>query len=70
MDPKFSARIASDLLESDRESCEDKAFDKDPKNAESVNKIECYGQFMCKKMTNAFGEWKGFEIPEVKYDYN
>jgi hypothetical protein len=24
---------------------------------------------MCKKMTNAFGEWKGFEIPEVKYDY-
>ena len=35
-----------------------------------MDQVPSYGEYMCKKMTNAFGEWKGFEIPEVKYDYN
>lgn len=56
MDPKFSARVSTKILESDRKHCEDRAYDE----AHSEEVIENFGKILCKKMTNAYGEWKGF----------
>jgi isopenicillin N synthase-like dioxygenase len=69
-DPKYSARVPTDCLISSRKFCEDFEFDSQNSNKEDVEKLQPYGDWLCKKMTNAYGEWKNFEIPNVHYDYS
>lgn len=65
LDPKFSALISSDILESKREYCEDKEFDKQAKeDGKQIAQLLPHGKILLKKMTKAYGEWKGFKIPE------
>ena len=60
MDPKFSARVSKSILESDRKLCEDFEYD----NAHPEEEIINFGKILCRKITNSYGEWKGFKIPE------
>ena len=34
-----------------------------------MDQLISYGQMVCNKLVGAWGEWKGFEIPKIKYDY-
>jgi len=70
LEPKFSARISNTVLDSSRTHCEDLDFDRNPANSEEVDKLRPFGEVLCKKLTSAYGEWKGFEIPEISYDYS
>ena len=36
-DPKFSARISEKLLQSNRKSCEDEQYEKDPNNTQEID---------------------------------
>ena len=54
-DPKYSAITDRDVLSKNTILCEEGPKDK-------PNQLN-FGQVLCSKMTNAFGEWKGFEIP-------
>jgi hypothetical protein len=45
--------------------CEDKEYDERQKVNGAENEVlVSYGKLICKKMTNSYGEWKGFEIPK------
>ena len=68
-EPKFSARISNTTLSSSRKLCEDPEYEKDPANKEEMDKIETYGQFMCKSKLTV-GEWKGFVPPKIEYDFS
>ena len=70
LEPKHSARIGENILESSRKSCEDDEYDNAPENQEEISKLIPYASVMCSKVTGAYGEWKGFEIPHIKYDYS
>ena len=69
MDPKFSARVSNDILQSTRTLCEDDDYDNDPANKEEVAKLVSCGQKICEGLYR-FGEWKGFKTPDVNYDYD
>lgn len=65
LDPKFSALISDQIIQSRRIWCEDKDFDQRQKdNGDQVEALQSYGKLLCQKLTNSYGEWKGFEIPE------
>jgi hypothetical protein len=34
-----------------------------------MDQLISYGQMVCNKLVGAWGEWKGFEVPEIKYNY-
>mmetsp|Transcript_13790 Transcript_13790/g.23523 ORF Transcript_13790/g.23523 Transcript_13790/m.23523 type:complete len:90 (+) Transcript_13790:986-1255(+) len=65
---KHSARIELDVLKSGKELCEDYASDVSP--SEGGKEVEPFGVFLCKSMTNSFGEWKNFQIPHIHFDYS
>ena len=60
--PKYSAIVDTDILQSERQLCEDPEYDKKMVIANGGQKPKSlmYGQVLCRKMTNAYGEWKGF----------
>jgi hypothetical protein len=60
LEPKHSARIGENILESKRKSCEDQEYENDPENQEEISKLVPYAEMMCSKVTGAYGEWKGF----------
>lgn len=70
LEPKFSARISDTILDSKRKQCEDLKYDKDPANAKEVSGLRSYGEVLCSKLVGAYGEWHGFTIPKVKFDYH
>ncbi len=35
-----------------------------------MDQLISYGQMVCNKLVGAWGEWKGFEVPEIKYNIN
>ena len=69
LEPKHSARIGDGILDSSRKQSEDFEYDQDPANAEEVEKLQPFGRLVTAKITGAYGEWKGFKIPEINYDY-
>ncbi len=34
-----------------------------------MDQLISFGQMVCNKLVAAYGEWKGFEVPSVNYDY-
>jgi len=56
-------------LASSRKFSEDFEYDFDPKNQDEISKLVPFGQFLCSKISGAFGEYKNIELPEVSYDY-
>ena len=34
-----------------------------------MEQLLSFGQMACNKLVGAYGEWKGFIIPDVTYDY-
>ena len=34
-----------------------------------MKSLESFGSYLCSKMTGEYKEWKGFEIPEISFDY-
>lgn len=44
-EPKLSARITTNILESERKTCEDIDYDLDPKNRKEVENTLTYGEF-------------------------
>lgn len=41
----------------------------DPKNEEEVKNLQPYGDSLVSKITNAFGEWHGFQTTKTCFDY-
>ena len=70
LEPKFSARISDNILQSKRRQCEDLRYDKDPANAKEVKQLRSYAEVVCSKLVGAYGEWHGFTVPKVKFDYH
>ena len=70
-DPKYSARLSPFLLESSRTTCEDRKYEKDPKNEEEMLNLPPYGKVLVDVLNSkTYGEWKGCEFPECFYDYS
>ena len=68
-DPKFSARITTNILKSDRKQCEDLEYDLDPKNKQEMEGIVTFGEWVSTRMTQ-FVEWRGFKMKKVSFDFH
>jgi len=62
---KHSARISFDVLKSGRQLCEEQE-----EESTTLNEVEPFGIFVCKRITNSYGEWKNFQIPHIHFDYS
>jgi isopenicillin N synthase-like dioxygenase len=70
LQPKFSARISVDILDSSREQCEDVTYDNDPRNQAEVSKLAIFGQSQIDWMSvGDYNEWKGIPHMKIVYDY-
>lgn len=67
-EPKLSARITTNILESKRQYCEDIEYDLDPKNKDEVESTLTYGEFSLTRI-GQYGEWKGFKSPKISFDF-
>lgn len=68
MNPKFSARLSDDLLQSARSTCEDPLYE--AQHPQEMAQLDNFGDFLQKRMTSAYVEWKGFQIRPTTYDYS
>lgn len=62
LEPKFSAILADDVLQSERPFCEDREHENMLR--EKGVKLTSYGEFILSKNNGNWGEWKGFKLPE------
>ena len=67
-DPKFSARVTTNILKSSRAKCEDLKYDLDPKNQKEMEDVVTYGEFVSTRMMQ-YVEWNGFKMKKVNFDF-
>lgn len=67
-EPKLSARITTNILESERKYAEDIDYDLNPKNRKEVQSTLTYGEFSLTRI-GQYGEWKGFKAPKISFDF-
>lgn len=67
-DPKFSARVTTNILSSKRARCEDLNYDLDPRNKEEMEGVVTYGEFVSTRMLQ-YIEWQGFKMRKINFDF-
>jgi isopenicillin N synthase-like dioxygenase len=58
-DPKFSARVTTNILKSSRTKCEDLKYELDPSNQKEMEGVVTYGELVSTRMLQ-FVEMNGF----------